>query len=292
MIRSRSALLLALFLAACDSSVAAPPAEPEPSVPVVTARPAVRISLSTYRRSLDIVGMNLQLIVLAFDAEGRRTSSDRVRATSSNTDVAVIRGVQTFDIDESTGPSWRAGNVLVQRIGAGETTIRADLDGVTDSIRIRVQPFPVRPAALVVDTFTVLEYQATCAFNCPYLVYAPLLRLREPTGTSTAVVEAVEFSIPTKTTGLCTVDGLSFTPGLSAHVNGIDPYLWANDMIFVNLDGMAVPEGVATARVIVRGAGGELGLIEVSAPIQRVARGPTLPPPNTSVGWNCVSVSQ
>src|SRR5215218_3895375 len=46
---------------------------------------------------------------------------------------------------------------------------------------------------LVVDSFTVVEYRASCAWECPFLAYAPLLKLREPSGSAAVTVVSVEF---------------------------------------------------------------------------------------------------
>jgi hypothetical protein len=136
--------------------------------------------------------------------------------------------------------------------------------------------------ALVVDSFTVIEYHADCTWACPFLVYAPLIWVREPTGRSRAVVEAVEFTIPTQHVG-CRTPGLSIDPGMTAPLNGIDPYVWANDLIFVSPKGVPVPDGLATARVLVRDERGERGVLEAEAPIRRGVLNPALPP----LTWSC-----
>lgn len=149
-------------------------------------------------------------------------------------------------------------------------------------------PAPRPTGALVVDSFTVIEYRALCVWDCPYLVYAPLLKLRESTNSGWATVEGVEFTIPGMSTGMCRGTA-TYSPGQSHHLNYIDPYLWSNDLILVRLDGTPVPDGPATARVLVRDMEGHYGMVEVSAPIQRMVKSPNLPAPPSGwqSGWTC-----
>jgi hypothetical protein len=139
----------------------------------------------------------------------------------------------------------------------------------------------------VVDSFTVIEYPVCrSASDCPYLLYAPLLKLREPTSKASAEVIGLEFTVPTKSIGMC-VYSLRYGPGESAHVNGIDPYAWNNDFIFASLNGIPLPDGPAFARVLVRDSKGAVGRIEVTGAIQRKVVNPILPPPLTTVSSRC-----
>jgi hypothetical protein len=113
-----------------------------------------------------------------------------------------------------------------------------------------------------------------------------LLRLREPTGHSFADVVAVEFNLPTRTIGWCS--GEQRLNGLSVHLNGIDPYLWSNDIVFVSLSGTPLPDGPGKARVIVRDASGEYGMLEITAAIQRmVPNAQANRPAPTGHYWRC-----
>ena len=163
------------------------------------------------------------------------------------------------------------------------------LDVRADTPNFGVPSDPVAPdqlpttSALVVDTFAVWEYTAACGSACPYVVYAPVLKLREPTGWMSAFVEAVEYSIPTMTTGWSPMN-LELCAGISAHMNGIDPYLWNNDHIFVSDTRI---QGTARARVIVRDPTGRRGLIDVTAPIRPLGNPDELPPPLPPNGRVC-----
>jgi len=137
----------------------------------------------------------------------------------------------------------------------------------------------------VVDSFTVVEYHVQCAWACPYVAYAPLLKLHEPTGTQSAVVVSVEFMLGAKTTGLCS-GSVVYGPGASEYLDGIYDYLWSNDLIFVSLDGQPIPGDVATARVTVRAVDGTLGIIEATGTVQRNVLAPVFPAPRPN-GWSC-----
>jgi hypothetical protein len=282
--------VLVCLIQACDAASSSAPVEafpnppvqqPPPPPPPPVLGPAVRIKLGR-GTDLDFAGAQVTYVVEAWDNAGQRTSSNGVRVTSSNTAVADLYSMQVTTVTSRDGSQYQETAARFQMRGPGVATLTARLDSLVDSVQLGVAPLPNRPAALVVDTFTVIEYRDT------YLVYAPLLRLREPTGISSAAVVAVEFTLPGWTSGWCTAGSLWFTPGLSAHVNGIDSYLWANDLIYVLPYGGQVADGLARARAIVRDAQGELGLIEATAPIQRNVSNPKLPVPwYRGIGWSC-----
>jgi hypothetical protein len=144
---------------------------------------------------------------------------------------------------------------------------------------------PTGSGALVVASFTVVEYRASCVWECPYLVYAPLIELRETSGKNVAEVVAVEVSIGNKTTGVCR-GSASYSPGLSAHLNGFYEYLWSNDIFLVSLDGQPFASDSATARITVRGADRVESQIEAKGAVQRRVANPVLPAPQWG-GWDC-----
>lgn len=263
------------------------PEQPQlPQVPQAPAQPvAGRLTLSGSTNGA-FVSLKVRLAVEAYDVQGNRMSSDAAKVTSSNVSVADVTGLDVITVNDNRGlPRYLMSFAQVTMLGPGTATIRASLQGVTDSIVVMVRALPNLSSALVVDTFTVVEYPVCPNGNCPYLGYAPLLRLREATGGSFADVIAVEFDVPTRSTGWC-MGEMRFANGQSAHVNGIDPYPWFNDMVFFQLNGTPLPEGAATARVIVRDATGTWGLIEATAPIKRGVTTPGFP--SSPVGfWSC-----
>ena len=207
-------------------------------------------------------------------------NSDRAVVTSSHTTVAAVTATSVIPVrDERTGRILQELSAAFSLRSPGWTTVRVTLDGKSDTISVFVH-LKGRSDALVVDTFTVIEYRAS-----PYLVYAPLLKLREPTGTLTAEVISVQFTLGAMTTGMC-YSSIIYGPGESAHLNGIYDYLWSNDLIFVSLGGQPLAGDVATARVIVRDAAGGYGEITATGSVQRMVVNPVLPAPR-GPGWQC-----
>jgi hypothetical protein len=231
------------------------------------------------------VGAFLQLTILAYDSAGSEISTDRAVVSSSDEAVADIVKAGTVPMRDDAWRTWERLYVKVRLRSAGTVNLRVSLDNRSDSSHVVVAPSPVPGRALVVDSFTVVEYRASCVWDCPYLVYAPLLKLREPTGIRTVEVAAVEFTLGEMTTGLCEGD-VTYTPGLSKHLNGIDDYLWSNDLIFVSLGGDPLPADTATARVIIRNPGGSYSEVDATGPVVRMVANPIFPPPNPH-GWRC-----
>jgi hypothetical protein len=138
---------------------------------------------------------------------------------------------------------------------------------------------------LAIDTFTVIEYRPACAWACPYLIYAPLIKLREPTGKASVEVVSVEYTLGSKTTGVCR-GSVVYGPGSSSYLDGIYEYPWENDLIFVSLDGTPLPGDVATAHLVVRSADGATVKLDATAPIQRMVSNPSFPAPRAN-SWLC-----
>jgi hypothetical protein len=102
-----------------------------------------------------------------------------------------------------------------------------------------------------------------------------------------ATVVAVYFSVPTVNTRLCT-GSLFFEPGSFQYVDTKRENYYASDLEMAARNGTPVPDGLATARLIVSDAQGHLGSIETTGPI---LRGPTAPIVPTSssetLNWLC-----
>ena len=233
------------------------------------------------------VGLKLRVHVAATSAQGTPTDSWLAQATSSNPQVAALDRAELVRVQYPNAAAMNEVFLFFAMVGEGNAVLRVRLGDVTDSVVVNVRPLPLAMNVLAVDSFTVLEYREQCAWDCPYLIYTPLLKLREPTGRTFADVIAVEFSIPTMSTGFCTTGGMHYSSGLAAHVNYIDPYPWFNDMIFASLNGTPVPDGPAKARVIVRDATGNYGLVEATAPIQRMVAKPSFPAVPFAYSWSC-----
>ncbi len=280
-----SLLVLAVALNACgaaDDSLGPRDANPQSPPPVA----GTRLVLSLNPNAV-YVGMKNRLTIDAFDGRGDRKDTDAAIVTSSDPSVVAIVETPVFTLSDwgVNGRVTRQRWPDLQLLSPGTTTLRVTLGDVSDSIALHVAAvFP--STALAVDSFTVIEYRVKCAWACPYLAYAPLLKLREPTGKDSVEVIGVEVTVPTK--AVTCAGSLWYAPSESAHVNRIDPYLWANDLIFVSLDGTPLPNGPAYARVLVRETSGKVGYIEATGSIERMVPDPLFPRiESSSQNWIC-----
>jgi hypothetical protein len=292
-IGSCSSIVVAAACGSADPSALLPSVpvqkQPGPSTPTDTAasRVVAKITL-TGDTSWAYVGRRVRLHIDATDSSGKLMNSDAADISSS--DDAVARLAQSYRY--SLIPSFGADTVHILGVdfdlsAIGTTTFRARLGNLTDSLVVQVNPLPLSMQALVVDSFYVVEAHVACSFDCPYLVYWPVMRLREPSGNNYADVVAVDFSVPTLTTGLCK-GRLRFANGSSDYVNYIRDYLWSNDLVMVTLDGTPVPDGSALGRLLVRDSQGKLGLVETTGPILRGLKNPAVPSTGSSIEvWSC-----
>jgi hypothetical protein len=234
-----------------------------------------------------LAGQLRHFVIEGYDARGTRVSTDRAGITSSDPTIATVSETSVIPSrDGVTGWTWQDLSPVIRLVAPGTVTVRVTLDGRSDSITVLVHPRPPDLGVLVVDEFKVVEYHVRCAWACPYLAYAPLLRLREPTGHNTATVVSMEFVLGALTTGVCS-GSFVYTPGLSADLNLIDDYLWNNDMIFVSISGQPLPGDVAYAYVVVRDADGSYSRIEATGPVLRGVTNPVLPGPQANYGLSC-----
>ena len=287
-LRSHSLAVISMIAASCtlapteDVPLQFPPNIPDTPAP---SEPVGRLDLILDTREA-FTDLTLRLQIAAYNTQGRRMNTNLAVVTSSNPGVATVGGSDLVLMQQPNGARTTEIVYSVAMASPGTAVLRVRLGDVTDSTILNVRALPPALNVLAVDSFTVLEYRP-CT-TCNSLAYAPLLKLREPTGISFADVIAVEFSIPSMTTGLCTTGGLHFPSNLSAHINYIDPYPYANDMFFMSLNGVPVPDGLARARVVVRDGAGNYGLIEATAPIQRMVALPAFPATSfKGVPWSC-----
>lgn len=272
---------LVAVTASCDATdpVTPPVADPKDSL--------VELELSAEAVEF-YTGSVTSVYVRGVNGYGRLVDVDSAIVTSSDPSVVSLSGRATFNWRDENGNQARGLKQIMTMTSPGTAVLRASLSGVTDSLVVKVIPIPQVSSAIAIDSFTVLEYRARCAWDCPYLVYAPLLKVREATGLVPVYVLAVQFDVSTRSTGVCNVGQLRLAPGFTGHINSIDPYLWANDMILVQLDGAPLPPGSASVRVIFRDAAGNDGMIEATGEIQRMVRDPVLPTsPFAGTGWSC-----
>lgn len=280
----RTRLVLAAGLASLTASC--DPAAPLRVPTTPTAPPSVAALELIAENKEFYVGVKTAVFVQAFDASGRLAHSDSAVMRTSDPSVISL-STRHVTVMRRDGSEARTLRQVLTMIGAGTAVLRASIGGVSDSLVLKVLPVPPFSAALGVDSFTVIEYRAACAWDCPYLAYAPLLKLRVPGG-SPVELRAVQFDVSTKSTGWCNVGQLQLNGGFAGHINAIDPYLWNNDMIFVQLDGVPLVPGPARARVIFRDSLGMDGMTEVQGEIQRMVASPVFPgSPFAGTGWSC-----
>lgn len=281
-------LLLTAACATGDDTPLAPraaaPFPPPPSAPS-NAPTATFLDVRTDTESA-FVGMRRR-IHLEARTQRELLGTDDVFVSIGGT--ATVELVQTlrFAMQEPSGRITQHQSPIIKLLTPGTVIVRATLNGIADSVVFVVQSSPPPTMAIAVDSFSVVEYRDPCVGGCGYLVYVPVLKLREPTGAQSVEVVSVEFTIPGASTGMCRGDR-SFPPGASLHLNGQFDYLWSNDLIFVSLDGTPFPNGDATAEIIVRDAQGGYGRVFVSGPIHRNVVAPLLPLPVwPDLGWEC-----
>jgi hypothetical protein len=289
--RGTCAALFASLVLACDAAdrSSAPAERPVQKPPIDTAKanpPVMSKLVIRTDTSWAYVGRRIGLEVDATDVNGRPMNSDGAEITLTDTSVAQIGSREVYRSILSSGDTIRGAFAFLNLAAVGTTTIRARLGDFADSITVTVNPLPPPSSALVVDDFYVVE-QHVCESECAYLVYWPIMRLREPTGTSYADAVAIEFTVPTKTTGMC-MGPLRFATGASDYVDYVRDYLWSNDLLMVSLNGTPVPDGLATAHVIVRDAHGTVGTVEATGPILRGLANPSLPRTASNLEtWYC-----
>jgi hypothetical protein len=225
--------------------------------------------------SMDTIGLfpgrHRDVLVTVRSGAGRAPSVDEAQFSLSDGAVAGMGRIASR--------AWVAGDsttvteiwASLELVRDGTTTVQVSLRGVTKGLTFNVRPDPPVSTAVAVDAFTVIEYAD--------LAYAPLVLLRETSGSAPVDVLWVEFSVPTQTIQGDVCRGLD--AGQAGYLSAIDPYLWNNDYIFVQADGTPLPDGPATARLLIRDALGNYGRVEASTTIQRMVSNPQFPDPDS-----------
>lgn len=241
------------------------------------------VVLSNFQPLLIGTGAYIQLD--ARDDQHHHVSTSAATVVVSDPGIIKLDSTYLFSLEEtSIGRTTSQKMFIFHALAPGQVTITFSLDTNVSSVVLTVLSETDVSNALVVESFEVIEYQDVCAWACPYLIYAPLLKLREPSGRASATVVGVEFTVSGQRTAFCRGED-AFRPGISAHVNGIDPYTWSNDLIIASLNGTPLPSDDAQARLVVRDARGNCGVLNVSGKIRRMVVNPVLPPPLGTAWW-------
>jgi hypothetical protein len=286
----RTATLIA-FLAACESTARVVGTQNSQNLGTSPSGAASGSAVSRLHGYADtaglVVGAVRLLTIEAHDDRGNHLSTDQAAVSSSNSSVVQVAEARVVSMTDATGQTWKELYQVLRFVGPGIADVAVTLDGQSDNMQVSVRAVPTSQPALVVDSFTVVEYRTQCAAGgwCPYLLYAPLLKLREPTGKTTVEIISVEFTLGSHSTGVCR-GSVYYAAGTSGFVDGIDDYPWNNDLIFASIDGTALP-GDATAHVLMRDAQGNYSELTATTTVQRMVSNPTFPPPR-GTGWLCL----
>lgn len=240
------AMLAACALAAaCSSSTEpAPPSSPDPVY-----------SLAVHGQ-LRFVGATLGASLSVNDGNPGTAwwSARRIRWESSDPAVAeVLPG------DAPWAPD-------VRLLAAGTTSLTAWVDGVRSTVAtIQVEPLPPPTQALVVERFTLYEFEGWDAFGTPGWQYMPMIRLREPSGTASASVVGIMAAMPSAPpTGWCEpAPARTWAPGASAELLGLDRYFREPEFWFGPYPPSATI-GPVEVTLVVRDGTGALGSITLS----------------------------
>src|SRR5262249_15197095 len=140
----------------------------------------------------------------------------------SDTSAAKVEQVTTITINNGYGGVPQL-MFSVRYLNARAVTIRATVGTVGDSVVAQAVDPPPTTGLMTVESFQALEFRPACAAECPYIVYAPSIAVKAAPELPVEIL-GVEFSVPTLTTGMC-AGSLDLSPGSSAKVGGMDPYL-------------------------------------------------------------------
>lgn len=263
--RTRAAVALILFAAlGCQASavdaVGPVKAPTPPAVP-----PAVRLVLTPDPSlSHGAEGRSATVNVRAYAASGQPVSAAGIVAQVADTSVAAISIVAPV-------PSAYVDMIVYVALRkAGSSFIRVRLGNVVDSVAFTVEPVLSDKAPLIIDRFAIVEWRPKCAWACPYLAYSPVLQVHAPPGEGTATVLSVEVFFEDQPFGSCT-GNVPVRDGAPMDLFVINEYLWANDIIRVQLDGKPLPDAPVAAQLLVRDALGTYRTMQITGSIERGA---------------------
>ena len=232
------------------------------------------------------VGDRISVEAVAFDAQGNAVQS--AAAVMSSPDSAQAYVFSTFQRINTVGVLDSFVELLVAR--PGTAWVHATMGSLRDSVAIAVTDLlPMANAAALVEFAMVEDRTAICTAECTRVAYLPILRLRETTGTASMTVTGADFTVPSLVTGLCATN-VKVPAGATADVVRLEPTLAANGILLQSVSG-PVPDGYATARVLIESAAGNRGWLFVTGPILRNSSLTIIPGREQSVdaqpGWTC-----
>lgn len=232
------------------------------------------------------VGERVRLDVFVRDGAGALLGN-RDATVDMDTSMLALDSIGTYAMT-SNGVSYAQLRWVLRARRAGQTVVRVSVGGLTASAQFESLPIHAGGGSLAISSFRVIEYRDVCAWNCPYLIYAPLVELREVTGAAKASVSGIRVDIGEHTTGWCGGNTVDYRPGEQSHLIGFDPYPWANDILFASISGVPFPAEQAQVLLLVIDAQGTRSFLTATGPVERVVRRPDLPGLRPNTGWNCI----
>jgi hypothetical protein len=176
--------------------------------PVTNAPPlAVKSVLVSPSAAMLVPGLRQGLVVTVLGTDGRALTDRTVAWTTSDPSVVAVSPV----VFTGTKPP-QAPDAMLFAVRSGSATITATVDGVFGRMSVTVDAPSVSEKGVVVDSFSVVEYQYASVPG--KWDYAPLVRFRNTLSQHTAEVIAFSFSIP----GFNSGPGLGSLCGTSLHL--------------------------------------------------------------------------
>lgn len=264
-------------MASCQSAENVPPTAPTPpSTPPPIAAPTAALKLVMDSAHL-FVDAETRVYVEAFDDKGNRVHSGRAALTTSDSSVILVSPSEITVVTDSNRREIPTLTRRLTMLREGSAVLRATLDGFQDSLLIHVGPASTA-FGLVVASFEIIEFRADCFIGtCPFLTYAPLLKLREPTGIASATLTGFQIEVGHHSTGWCSLGSeLTFDPGVAAHLNRVDPDGWG-DLLFHQLNSVPVADRPVRATLMVRDAQGGTDTVVATGKIVRNVTRPEFP---------------
>lgn len=225
------------------------------------------------------VGGDLTLRVAVLDARGVEQRSAGAELSLSDPTVASLIVNTIYDVVGQ--PMERQAKVEFLR--EGSVKVIARLGAAADTFAITVGPRPPLSTAIQVDSFAVIEHRYDCAVDCWYIVYAPVLRLRNASPSEARKLEWGRVTLASSRTSRCAIDHW-FPPGLSQLYGRLDEYLWNNGLLFVAGDERIAADS-ASFEMLVRSLDGRAEMVEATGPVLPLESGAT--PPQFAEHWGC-----
>ncbi len=242
----------------------------------------VRLNVASDFHPMAFVGNELAAYLQVVDGEGRTISPEDAVVTLSD---PALAGLQASPLPIIVnGVTHEYTFLRLTFLGAGELRLVARLGDLVDTLSISVQPRPPVTDALRIESLSLVEYLVSCAFECGYVAYAPVLKLDVPADAAPPTLIRARVSLGGKRTTCGLAQSLA--PGGTYEIGRVHPYLYDNGLLFVSFDGERLTGDSATIELFVRLADGSLGTVEATGPVLRHESSPAMPGESAAY-WEC-----